>query len=236
VTSYIEFFNAATTDCDKSTFHYWWAGYNPSSDWPLNRIVYLKQDLRTEIDNLVVDLNKVIQSAVEEANKEHGGYQITFVDVNARFNAHRWCEQGDWHEPAPDHDDTWFFLSGWPDVSIPGSSVNSAAVEQAEVKQLISYGRVPLPESDCMKTLDSDADPYLRALCHYAEAVAESSNSTEARYLAQANAEIKSGNVTSQHIGWFTPTRQVKTFHPRSPGMVAYKDAIAESIEQVGQV
>ncbi|KAH4220839.1 hypothetical protein HBI25_051500 [Parastagonospora nodorum] len=236
VTSYVEFFNTATTDCDKSTFHYWWAGYNPASDPFFNRIVYLKQDLRVEIDNLVKDLNKVIESAVTEANKEHGGYQINFVDVNARFNAHRWCEQGDWHEPAPEADSTWFFLSGWPDVAIPGSSVKTAAIEQAEVKQIIDAGRIPLPDADCRKTLDSDADPYLRSLCYYAEAVAERSNGTEATYLAEANAQIESKNVTSQHIGWFTPTRQVKTFHPRSPGMVAYKDAIVESIEQVGQV
>lgn len=66
--------------------------------------------------------------------------------------------------------------------------------------------------------------------------MAESNNGTEATYLAEANAQIEGKNLTSQHIGWFTPTRQVKTFHPRSPGMVAYKDAIAESIEQVGQV
>ncbi|KAH3948791.1 hypothetical protein HBI56_121730 [Parastagonospora nodorum] len=236
VTSYVEFFNTATTDCDKLTFHYWWAGYNPSSDPFFNRIVYLKQDLRVEIDDLVKDLNKVIESAVTEANKEHGGYQINFVDVNARFNAHRWCEQGDWHEPAPEVDSTWLFLSGWPDVSIEGSSVNTAAIETAEIKQIIDAGRIPLPDADCRKTLDSDADPYLRSLCYYAEAVAESSNGTEATYLAEANAQIESKNVTSQHIGWFTPTRQVKTFHPRSPGMVAYKDAIVESIEQVGQV
>lgn len=93
-----------------------------------------------------------------------------------------------------------------------------------------------MPDGDCRKTLDSDADPYLRSLCYYAEAVAESSNGTQATYLAEANAQIQSKNVTSQHIGWFTPTRQVKTFHPRSPGMVAYKDAVAEIIEQVEQV
>ncbi|KAH4847848.1 hypothetical protein HBI46_091460 [Parastagonospora nodorum] len=236
VTSYVEFFNIATTDCDKSTFHYWWAGYNPSPDPVSNRIVYLKQDLRVEIVNLVSDLNRLIESAVTEANQEHGGYQINFVDVNARFNAHRWCEQGDWHEPAPGVDSTWLFLSGWPDVSIAGSSIDTLAIEQAEVKQIIDAGRIPLPDADCRKTLDSDADPYLRSLCYYAEAVAESNNGEEATYLAEANAQIESKNLTSQHIGWFTPTRQVKTFHPRSPGMVAYKDAIAEIIEQVGQV
>ncbi|KAH7380166.1 SGNH hydrolase-type esterase domain-containing protein [Pyrenochaeta sp. MPI-SDFR-AT-0127] len=234
-TSYVGFFNFDTTDCDKSTFHYWWAAYNPPSDWPLNRIVYLTRDLRREIDGLVMGLNKVIEEAVSEANAEHGGQQIHYVDVNGRFMARRWCEQGDWHEPAPKVDTTWFFLSGWPDVSIEVSSANTAAVEAAEVESLISAGRIPVPDANCRATLDSDADPYVRAMCYLAEAVAENRNGTEARYLDAANAEIKEGNVTSQHIGYFTPTRQIKTFHPRSPGMVAYRDAVIESIANAGQ-
>jgi hypothetical protein len=56
--------------------------------------VFLKQDLRTEINKLVTDLNSVIEAAVNDANKAHGGRKIHYVDVNPRFNAHRWCEQG----------------------------------------------------------------------------------------------------------------------------------------------
>ncbi|CAO2648048.1 Nn.00g089700.m01.CDS01 [Neocucurbitaria sp. VM-36] len=236
VTNYAAFFNFDTTDCDKSTFHYWWAGYNPSSDWPLNRIVYLKQDLRVEMDGLVMDLNKVIEAAISDANAAHGGDQIYFVDVNPRFNGHRWCEQGDWHEPAPGVDSTWFFLSGWPDVSIEGSKANTAAVESAEITSLISAGRIPVPDANCRATLDSDADPYVRAMCHVAEAISEDPEGPEATYPAEANVDIKSGNITSQHIGWFTPTRQIKTFHPRSPGMIAYRDAVIESIGKAGQI
>ncbi|KAF2729342.1 SGNH hydrolase [Polyplosphaeria fusca] len=240
VTSYAGFFNVDTTDCDKSTFHYWWAAYNPPSDWPTNRIVYLSQDLRKEINQLVTDLNKVIQSAVQEANNPNGGSQtdrIHFVDVDQTFNAHRWCEQGDYHEPAPQIQSTFFFLSGWPDVSIDGANANTAAVEQAEIESLISTGSIQVPDaSNCRSALDSDADPYARAMCNVAEAVSEDPDGPEAKYLADANADIQAGNVTSQHIGWFTPTRQIKTFHPRSPGMVLYRDAILDSMRGVGQI
>ncbi|KAF2268066.1 SGNH hydrolase [Lojkania enalia] len=236
VTSYVGFFNHDTTDCDKSTFHYWWAAYNPPSDWPTNRIVYLTTDLRHEINDLVTNLNNVISAAVSDVNKERGGEQVHFVDVNPRFNVHRWCEQGDWHEPAPQVESTWFFLSGWPDVSIEGANADTAAVESAEIASLISAGSIPVPDSNCRASLDSDADPYLRAMCNVAEAVAEDPEGPEAKYLADANADIQSGNVTSQHIGWFTPTRQIKTFHPRSPGMVAYRDAVIDSMQGVGQL
>lgn len=70
VTGYTGFFNHDTTDCDKSTFHYLWAGYKPPSDWPLNRIVYLTTSLRTELNGLVGQLNSLIESAVQDANSE----------------------------------------------------------------------------------------------------------------------------------------------------------------------
>jgi hypothetical protein len=236
VTSYAAFFNTDTTDCNKSTFHYWWAAYNPPSDRPANRIVYLTQDLRAEINGLVTDLNNVIAAAVSDVNKAHAGNRIHYVDVNPRFNAHRWCESGNWHEPAPQVDSTYFFLSGWNDVSIPDATANTAAVQEAEVKSLISKGSVTLPDASCTTSLDSDADPYVRWMCYMAEAVSGNSNGTEATYLSKANAEIKAGNVTGQHIGWWTPTRQIKTFHPRSPGMAAYRDAVIDSIATAGQV
>jgi hypothetical protein len=204
----------------------------------LRRIVHLTKNLRHEIDDLVMDLNKLIGKAVDEANAEHGGnQQIHFVDVNPRFTAHRWCEQGDWHEPAPEVDSTWFFLSGWPDVSIEGSEINSIAIEEAEASALISSGRIPLPDANnCKSSLDANADPYERAMCYMAVSIKQHPDGPAAQALNQANNDIKDGNVSSQDIGYFTPTRQIKAFHPRSPGMVAYRDALIEGIEKVGQV
>ena len=125
VTSYVAFFNADTTDCDKTTFHYFWAAYDPSSDPILNRIVYLTTDLRAELNNLVITLNSVIQAAVNDANTEYGTSQVHFVDVNAYYDIgqHRWCENpnAEFHEPDPDRVDTYFFFSAWKDTSISGA-------------------------------------------------------------------------------------------------------------------
>lgn len=81
--------------------------------------------MRRELDDLVDKLNGVIQGAVGDANNEHGSQQVHFVDVGGRYKNHRWCEHGDFHEPAPDRADTWFFLSGWKDVSLDNGVVVS---------------------------------------------------------------------------------------------------------------
>jgi hypothetical protein len=196
--------------------------------------VYLTQELRVELDDLVTDLNNVIQAAISEAITAHGGEpQIHFVDLNQRFDAHRWCEQGDWHEPAPNVPSTWFFLSAWPDVNIEDASVDNAAVETSEISNIISTGGIPMPKPGCLSTMDPNQDPYIRNLCYLAEAIAQEPDGLVAKEYANALADIKGRNFTSQHIGYFSPTRQIKTFHPRSPGMEAYQDAILLSMDRL---
>lgn len=46
-----------------------------------------------------------------------------------------------------------------------------------------------------------------------------------------ATQAIKDGDVNAQEIGYWIPTRQIKTFQPRSPGMALYRDAIVEKID-----
>jgi hypothetical protein len=129
VTSYVGFFNYDTTDCNDSSFHYWWGGYKPPSDkvGPIggNRIVYLTTDLRSELDGLVDQLNGVIQQAINEANSEWGGSQVHYVNMQPYFDVHRWCESGPWHEPDPSVESTYFFLSAWPDFPISTDAVVS---------------------------------------------------------------------------------------------------------------
>ncbi|KAF2746553.1 SGNH hydrolase [Sporormia fimetaria CBS 119925] len=226
VTGYVPFFNVDTADCDKSSFHYWWGGYNPASD---GRIVLLNKDLRLKMNNLVVDLNTLIDISVAGANKQHGSENVHFVDVGNRYDKHRFCEDEKVHEPAPQRSDTWFFLSGWPDVGVSGNAADQA-VEQQEIGAMVEQGRVPLPNSDCDIMDINDIDPYERALCRIRETIDEDPEGPEAKYLEEANKHIKEGNVSSQAIGWFTPTRQIKTFHPRSAGMEAYAQAVRQAI------
>ena len=70
-------------------------------------------------------------------------------------------------------------------------------------------------------------------MCRTAEGIAANPNGTGAQNYKAANNEVANGNVTGQHIPWYIPTRQVKSFHPRSPGMAAYRDAIIEAINAV---
>lgn len=116
VTTYPLFFNDVDEDCDKTIFNYWWARYNPPSD-PRN--LYLTTDLRKELNGLVSQLNDVISAAVRDTNTARGSTQVHLVDVNPAFkDQHHWCEQGNFHEPDSSRQDTWFFLSAWPDVPI----------------------------------------------------------------------------------------------------------------------
>lgn len=136
VTSYIGFFNYDELDCDKTTFHYWFAQYNPPWD---PRIVLLKTTLRKELNDLVDQLNGVIKAAVDDANHEHGRDQVHYVDINARYGTHRWCEKGDFHEPDPGRKETWWFLSAWPDVAIGEASStvrSSTSSAQISVKHI----------------------------------------------------------------------------------------------------
>jgi hypothetical protein len=95
----VEFFEPDDLDCDKTSFHYWWGGYNPAWD---GRIVLLKTDLRKEMNWLLQRINMVISAAIDRANAETGRVRVHYVDLVPRFREHRWCERGDFHEPASD--------------------------------------------------------------------------------------------------------------------------------------
>jgi hypothetical protein len=104
----------------------------------------------------------------------------------------------------------------------------------SELQALISSGNVQLPDaSDCGSKLGTDPDPWATWMCRFPEGLKEDPNGEFAQLLDGANAEIAQKNLTGQHIGYFVPTRQVKTFHPRSPGMVAYRDAVIDAIHNV---
>jgi hypothetical protein len=235
VTGYPAFFNEETTDCDDSSFHYLFGAYKPPSDWPLSRIVYLTRELRTELDDLVRKLNGVNQDAIDDANNAHGGSQVHYVDIVPRFSdgQHRWCEDDGVHEPDSSRTATWFFLSAWPDVD-----PNAAAADAAELQAMFARGPIALPDaSTCSSTaLGANPDPYAVALCKLAQTVRDDPQGPEALRFGGANAELAGGNFSSQDVPWYAPTRQIKTFHPRTPGMYAYRDAVLEKIQANGQM
>ncbi|KAF5011004.1 hypothetical protein FDECE_2874 [Fusarium decemcellulare] len=280
-TSYVPFFNQDDPDCDKTTFHYLWASYDGSWD---PRKVLLKTDLRRELNDLVSRLNDVISDAVDETNGETGRDRVHFVDVRKKWDNHRWCEEGDFHEPEPNRQDTWFFLSAWPDVPIeaggascdaggaappedngggeatppeddgtganvvsdPPTGANpisgpdlganpvgsgSSCEEEAERQALIASGKMELPDpGTCNDQLGSDPDPWDHWLCRASQAIRDDPDGPLGESLKNLNDGLAKGDANAQDIDWWVPTRQIKTFHPRSPGMVAYRDAIIEEV------
>ena len=54
--------------------------------------------------------------------------------------------------------------------------------------------------------------------------------------LANANSDIARGDYSATDVRWFLPTRQIKTFHPRTGGMYGYRDAVMQVIASYGQI
>lgn len=89
VLGYATFFNAQTEQCNRVSFS------------KTNTANVLSNHLRASFNDLVIMLNTVIEASA----KAHGA---TYVDIDALFDGHRFCEQGV-EEPRPDWEGTWFF-------------------------------------------------------------------------------------------------------------------------------
>lgn len=136
MTSYVPFFNEEDSDCDKTTFYWWyphWGGNNPKSGQ-----IRLTKDLRRELNDLVKQLNSVISSAVEEVNKGLENPQVHYVDMWHAWGAgnHRWCEAGGKHEPDQTRQETYFFLCGWDDVKIGDQKDHQLEQDITDLEQL----------------------------------------------------------------------------------------------------
>jgi hypothetical protein len=187
------------------------------------------------LNGLVHKLSVVIKAAAADANQENGGEpRVHFVQVNPRFDAHRFCEDGDSHEPDQDRQATWYFLGDWKDVSnATGPASMVATIEEVSAVQdfVNSTGSIKLPDPEtCSNKLGSDPDPWDVWQCRMAHDVKRHPNGFNAKNLEAANKEIAAKNTSGHHIKFFMPNQQLKTFHPRTPGMLAYRDALIDSI------
>lgn len=72
-------------------------------------------------------------------------------------------------------------------------------------------------------------------MCDIAVDVKEDPDGLESQRLERANKAIADGDYSNQDIGWYLPTSQVKTFHPRSPGMALYREAVISAMKASGQ-
>ncbi|KAI0903972.1 SGNH hydrolase [Ustulina deusta] len=234
VAGYAEFFNDQTDDCENTSFDYTWSGYKGVDG---DDIVKLTTTVRMELNALVNELNDVIDDAVAKANEIWGSERVHYVTVSDKFEAgadHRWCSHEDVHEPVEDRKDTWFFLSAWRDYDSDASSQQ----DQSEGLALAAQGQITLPSCDADSPLNDFAgnDPWDVWMCKFAQAIAEEPDGIVAERLKKANADLSNGDYQTEDVSWWYPTRQIKTFHPRSRGMNAYKEAILDSMRADGRL
>ena len=96
VIGYADFFNSSTTQCDSTTWAFW---YN------IGNKQYLNRDVRKPLNELVDAVNKRISDAVKAA-----GDQVIFIDWHeyAAYDHGRYCEDGV-IEPAPNRPGLMFY-------------------------------------------------------------------------------------------------------------------------------
>ncbi|KAL3965689.1 hypothetical protein ACCO45_002693 [Purpureocillium lilacinum] len=223
VTGYPTFFNADTDTCDYSSFHLWWGGYNPSSDWPSYRTTFLTKALRAELNDLVAQLNSCILGAVQDANAAFGGNQVHFVDVVGAFEGHRWCE-GSTKEPDQANSNTFFLLSNWAD---------SAGNSNKKARSLDTRGQRDYSSQLLMEPPARTTSAPTQTLQLFKLGITKDPNGPAAHLLGTSKAYGNYSHATLT-VSRFSPTWLIETFHPRTSGMKAYRDAIIHAMQQTG--
>lgn len=238
VTSYTGFFNAdpGNTQCDDVTFWYWRPG--KSGDHVENR-VYLDVNVRSELNDLVNQLNTMLSSSVSQVIADTNTARIHFIDISPQFDGHRWCEPNI-QEPDSDTAQTWFFLSAWidrppPPADDPDELSAQDAADLAVIQANGNQINIPNP-SICEASLGDNPDLWDQWLCKVvAQDIAQNSTGLWATEVQLANAALTNGDFTSQEVGFFMPTRQIKTFHPRTWGHSGIRSLILTAMQANGQ-
>lgn len=195
VTGYAEFFNNRTTQCNEATFsywdrhHYWGIGGNENPNFPMN----LTQDLRIQLNLLTSDMNTKIQDIVL---RNEG---VEYVDYNARFEGHRFCEEGV-TEPDPDNPNTWF--------SQPHTAGNGRT---AELDGMLAARLDPNGNASQFQATIQAGPPQDDPL---------SQDPTRIIDLLMSIGDVQDDSIKSGILGWF------RIFHPRQPGLDAMVDQI----------
>jgi hypothetical protein len=204
VTGYARFFNADTDACDDMSLGVWWGGPK------------LKKDVREKMNKLVAAVNEKLRRGIADLNAKFSKPKAFFVDYDAEFEGHRFCEP-DVKEPDYNRTDTWFFLVGGPDhnTTLPNATA-------AELKSVLDYPTQLLPAlsplvdtSTCLERAQRRGDWGELALCYMAMAK-ERDPSLRFAY----------DDITTQNSMWYVPTYYGKVFHPRSFGHEVMRDKV----------
>ena len=230
LTGYARFFNSETAICDTCSMSVWWHHGNATgTPTDATDTTYLTKGLRRRMNGLVARTNAKLQKVVDSVNQHYAGAadvpRILFVNYDAAFDGHRFCEDGVM-EPDYKRNDTWFFLVGGVD--------NDAGNEAGQSTRLdASFATVdpasPLVDpAQCRVLADARGDWGERALCDLVQA------RLAAPGLLSAASSYGDGSLIGENSMWYVPTYYGKTFHPRSNGHKAIRDAVYSAWEEYG--
>jgi hypothetical protein len=187
-----------------TTFYQWQPGHHDFHRGPekVQDWAYLYKARRNKLNSLVTSLNSMLQSVANGINQGYSDQKVWFIDPNPAYDGHRFCEQNA-KEPDPARDDTWLFLSAWPDSALPddpSARINAAIQDVAFKSQPLE---VSLPDD---ATCNSSHDWSDLMLCELQKAKLVSNGS--------AGEVLLDGEIKTDDISWYIPTRSAKTFHP----------------------
>ncbi|KAI2626685.1 SGNH hydrolase [Hypoxylon sp. NC1633] len=208
VTGYARFFNETTDPCDDMSFGVWWNGPR------------LKKELRVNMNAMVLTVNAKIRQTVDNINAQFVRDKVLFVDYDALFDGHRFCEDGA-VEPDYERTDTWFFLVGGPDNARNGTQQPPPPPPTKETS--LPPASVLVDPSSCLEPAQRSGDWGELALCYMAMSRAQ-----------DPNLRLAGGDLAALNSMWYVPTYYGKTFHPRSRGHEAMRSKIYEVWRELG--
>ncbi|KUI64576.1 Lipase 1 [Cytospora mali] len=218
VTGYARFFNDETPECDGMSLGVWYGAPK------------LSRDIRSRMNQLVVAMNAMLRRTVALVNGRFEGVRprVLFVDYDALFDGHRFCEPGV-AEPDFDRTNSWFFLVGGPDnarnqTAWPNGTNGDPESMKHQRDMAVLSPNSPLVDPDtCLANAEKRGDWGELALCYMAIAKHEDPSLRPAY----------DGVVASNGM-WWVPTSYGKTFHPRTLGHEVIRDAVYQSWEEYG--
>ena len=137
------------------------------------------------------------------------------MPTDAAFNGHRFCEK-DVNEPDSTRIDTWFFLSGWGDNSLPG--VTPAYVGDDAIT---SGNTTALPDPSTCDT--NAADIFDAMTCMTAQAFSVDSSLEQAMFLYDTTVLAEEA-FSAVSVSWWLATRKVKTISSQDVGAFSVQE------------
>ncbi len=185
----------------------WWSGPK------------LTHAIRSEMNSLVLAVNTKLRRTIDAVNARFTRPRVFFVDYDAEFEGHRFCEQNV-TEPDYTRDDTWFFLVGASTAARTapcpnGNFPNATAAVYHDQHEFVSP-LSPLVDPDtCLERAQRRGDWGELAVCYMAMA-------------KQRDPSLRPAHdrLQTQNSMWYVPTYYGKTFHPRSAGHKVIKEKI----------